>query len=124
MDERRVILLHSQRGTPTTDIACQTKDFLHGHQGTILISGDLGRQFEVDLLRTRDNTYENTRFVSAQHQCLKNQFNRFVQLGSHMDGAQIGLVHHIRNQFIFYLLAVEQPRRIRLLYFLRHFQSV
>ena len=118
MDIRREMLFHADGRTAAADVARQGQQLLHRDKVTLLVTGNLGCHFKVYLVLAGDDTHKVTRLVAVQHQCLEYLFDVLAQAGCHMDAAQVVLVYFIRNQFVCYLVFVQQPCCIGLCYLL------
>jgi hypothetical protein len=108
MNEFREPLLHSDRGTASSDVACERQQFLDVNQFAALVPGYLCCLLQVYFTFTRHDAYEMAVPVAFQDDGLEYAVDVFSELLGYMCGGKVFFVHDVWYGFIFYACLVQQ----------------
>ena len=87
------------------------------------VRDSLGRFLKIDLSVAWHHTDEIACAFTSDHYGLEHPADILTEAVSHVCGGEIILVHLIWHKAISYMRAVEQSRRVGLLYFFHQMQS-
>ena len=123
VEYRRKSFLHPYGGAASADISCQGQKLFHVDKFGFFVRDSLGRFLKIDLRVAWHHTDEIARAFASDHYGLEHSADIFSKTVGHVCGGEIILVYLIWHKAICYMRAVEQSRRVGLLYFFHQMQS-